>query len=244
MRITGSSKSTSIDRRRRVGAGGEELFVRAAARRGLVVGDAMRDRRDDAGGELGAGAIVEERLRLCVGDDAVELGGGEAPVEWREDRAELGAGEERLEVLAAVVCQHGDAIALADAERAGERARQPVGAAVEVPVAPAPSAQRLHERRRLGRAAGPVSGPVADVIHRFPLVLARLRPSDLAGSDWASWAVFVRLHHGVQALVVRSHHWREANRTPRARAARARRGRSRGRCGRPTCACVFCATLR
>ena len=37
-------------------------------------------------------------------------------------RAQLGAGEERLEVLAAVVREHGDAVALADAERAGERA--------------------------------------------------------------------------------------------------------------------------
>ena len=86
-------------------------------------------------------------------------------------RAELGAGEERLEVLAAVVGQHGDAVALAHAERAGQRARQPVGAPVEVPVAPAPPGERLDERRRLRRAARPVGGPIAEVVHRFPLCL-------------------------------------------------------------------------
>ena len=174
-----------LERRRwRVGAGGEQLLVGAAAGGRLVVGHAMRDRGDHAAGELGAGAVVEQHLRLRVGDDAVELGGGETPVERREDGAQLGAGEERLEVLAAVVRQHGDAVALAHAERARQRARQTVGAAVEVPVAPAPRRQRLEERRRFGRAARPVGCPVAEVVHRSPLVGgARLRARDLARRD-------------------------------------------------------------
>ena len=64
-----------LDRRwRGVGAGGEELLIGAAAGRRLVVGHAAGHGRHDAGGELGAGAVVEQQLRHRVGDDAVELG--------------------------------------------------------------------------------------------------------------------------------------------------------------------------
>src|SRR5262249_23418892 len=98
-----------------------------------------------------------------------ELGGGEADVLARDDRAEARGGEEQLEHLGAVLRQHRDAIAVAHAER-GEDVRHAPRPLVELAVgqraravghgdASGVGARLRGERRRHRALRGPPDGP-------------------------------------------------------------------------------------
>src|SRR5262249_51832965 len=117
--------------------------------------------------QVGEVRADEEEARGAVAEDAGQLGRGEPDVERGEDRAELAAGEEQVEVLDAVEGEDRDAVAAAD-PHAAQGVGEAGGAGVELRPDVAPAAIPVEERLALGRQQRPPSNPIADE-HRSAL---------------------------------------------------------------------------
>ena len=113
----------------------------------------LRDRRL----ELDA---VEERPRLRVAADELELGGREPPVEGEEDRAEPLARELDLEDVGVVVGEDRDPIAPADPEPVPHPEGGPAHPFVELRIGEAPARCEVVDRFAPGGVARVVGDPV------------------------------------------------------------------------------------
>ena len=106
-----------------------------------LIRGAERDRAGQRDVELGQrfGVSLRDHHDLRPGElDAVgELRCGEAPVQGRDDRAELGRGQLDLDVRGAVLAEQRDPVATPDAV-CGERVGEPVHPLVQCGVRPAP----------------------------------------------------------------------------------------------------------
>jgi hypothetical protein len=108
---------------------------------------------------IGEAPVVDQERRRRIGQDVLQLRHGEPPVERQHDGAQPSAGELQLEVFRAIGRQEGHSIAFADSSR-GERARQPVGAGMQVGVAQLPSGLQVMDREPGRPAAGVMGDPV------------------------------------------------------------------------------------
>lgn len=137
-RVAEHPRVTRLDRdgvRQRLTSGARPVGRRPLGR--------VHERNDatDAGGLRADGLHLGEEVRavnqdnrLRVGEQGTQFGGAEAPVEGLEDGAELGAGEEEVEVLGAVHREHCDAVALTNAEDVMKEASGAIGGGI--PLAP------------------------------------------------------------------------------------------------------------
>jgi hypothetical protein len=122
-----------------------------------------RAHRVHGGAQLGA---EDEDGGLRVGEQGGELRGAEAPVERLEDGAQLRAGEEQVQVLHAVVREHGDAVAPAHAQRVVQEGGGAGGGAVPLAVGDAALAVvGVDEGDVLGVERGAPGQPVMDDGH-------------------------------------------------------------------------------
>ena len=113
---------------------------------------------------LGSGRHVgapEEHPRLAVRENERHLVGREAPVDRHEHGAQLGRGEQQIDLLQAVRSDDRHPLARSDGEGPAQEHCHSVRARVQLSIGERPPASEVHDRRFFGGHPGPAGQPVA-----------------------------------------------------------------------------------